>query len=160
MPLTNKVGAILMGERIALGRGRLLELLTVETICTGPPFLLLPPPPPLLPPPLWLWASVSIASSSEPLDTSLPDPLSLLLDDDDDVDEVEELRPSLARPLLSPGSESGIREGIRGGGGGLDEEEEAEGEALIVVTWTLPMLETRRVEEDCEEEVVEGGGGG
>ncbi len=40
MPLTS---AILTGERIAFGRGRLLELLTVETICTGPP------PPFLLP---------------------------------------------------------------------------------------------------------------
>ena len=150
-PLTNKAGAILTGESIALGRGRSLELLTVETICTGPPpFLLVPPPTLLFRSP----ASVSMASSSEPLEISLPDsapPVSLLLEDDDDVEEEEELRPSLPCPLpLASGS--GMRDGISGGGGGALEAE-------IVVTWTLPMLDTTRVEE-CKEEAEGGGGGG
>ena len=144
-PLTSKaVGAILTGERMALGRGRLPEFLTVETIWTGPP-----PPPPL---PLLRGAwSTSMASSSEPLERSLPDsapPVSLLLEDDDVVEEEEELRLSLPRPPLAPVSSwtTGMRGGML--------------EAEIVVTWTLPMLETRRFDggwdEDKAEDVVGG----
>ncbi len=87
-----------------------------------------------------------MASSSEPLDKSLPDsapPVSLLLEDDDAVEEEEELRLLLSRPL-AVASWSGMS-------GGMLEE-------VMVVTWTLPMLDTRRVEE-CKEEAEEGGGG-
>ena len=60
----SKGGAIFTGDMIALGRGSLLVFFTVDTIWTGP-------------------FPNSIASSSEPLDKSLPE--SLLLDEPDEL---------------------------------------------------------------------------
>lgn len=124
-PLNNMGGAILTGDRIAFGRGRSLELLTEETIWTGP----FPTPPPLV-------FSVSMASSSDPLDRSLPDsPESLLLDEL----EVLEAEDELFRVVLRPLPVSGIRGGILG--------------AEMADTRTLPTLEMWR-----EEEGARGGG--
>lgn len=128
-PLSNMGGAILTGDRIAFGRGKSLELLTEETIWTGP----FPTPPPLVP-------SVSMSSSSDPLDRSLPDSPESLLLDELDVLEVEDV---LFRVVLrSPLPVSGIRGGIP--------------VAEMAATRTLPMLEMWREEE--EEERARGGG--
>lgn len=82
-PLTNIRGAIFTGDRMALGRGRSLELFTEETSWTGPPCRLLP----LSPMP-----SVSMASSSEPLESA--ESLSL--------EELEELEDDEEEELLFP----------------------------------------------------------
>ena len=132
-PFNSMGGAIFTGDRIALGRGRSLELLTEEMIWTGPSPTTLSPT-----------SSVSMASSSDPLDRSLPDsPEPLLLDEL----ELLEADDELFRPLLV----SGISGGIPG--------------AATAVTRTLPTLEMWReeeeeveVEEEEEEEEALGGG--
>lgn len=126
LPFISMGGAILTGDRIALGRGRLPALFTEETSCTGPfPTSLLVSP-------------VSMASSSDPLDRSLPDsPESLLLEELDVLDVEEERELFWPRPLPV----SGIKGGICG--------------AEMAATCTLPTLEMWREEE--EEEGREGG---
>ena len=142
---TSMGGVILTGERIAFGRGRSLEFLTVETSCTGPPPALVPPPPP---PP------VSILSSSESLERSLPDSAeSLSLDvplDELDEEVDRELFFCWTLPLLATSGMSGgtptmaVVVVVRGGGGAVCEER--------VVTCTVPIVEITREE-------AEGGGG-
>ena len=74
-PLINEGGVSLTGERMALGRGKSLEDLTVDTICTGLPT-----------------SPVTTASLSEMLEDSLPEsPDSLALDELELLDEEEEL---------------------------------------------------------------------
>lgn len=121
-PFTNMGGVILTGDKMALGRGRLLELFTEETIRTGP----FPTPP--------LVSSVSMASSSDPLDRSLPEsPESPLLDELEVLDTEDEV----VRPLR-PFPVSGIRGGIP--------------VAETVATRTLPRAREEADEEEEEEE--------
>lgn len=116
----SKGGVILTGDMMALGRGSLLVFFMVDTIWTGPfPISLLPGP-------------MSIGSSSEPLERSLPE--SLLLDEPDEL-VVEEDTFLWPRPLPV----SGMR------AGGIPVEE----------TVTLPTFKTCR---DEEEVVVKVGG--
>ncbi len=75
LPLINMGGVILTGDKMALGRGRSLEVFIFD-ICTGPPTSL-----------------VSIASSSELLEESEPvSPDSLPLDELEVLEREEELR--------------------------------------------------------------------
>lgn len=129
-PFNNMGGAIFTGDRIAFGRGRSLELLTEEMIWTGPS------------------PTVSMASSSDPLDRSLPESPEPLLLDELELLEVEDELFRLTPPALPV---SGISGGTPG--------------AATAVTRTLPTLEMWReeeeeveVEDEEEEEEVWGGG--
>lgn len=113
---------------MALGRSRLLAPFTEETIRTGP-FPTLP-----------LTSSVSIASSSDPLDKSLPDSPLLL-------DELEVLD---AEDVLFRTPHSFLVSGIRGGIPAVVE---------TVATRTPPKLEMWREEEEEDEEEEDERGG-
>lgn len=119
--LINEGGVNLTGERMALGRGRSLDVLTVETNCTGP-------------------LTSSSSSSSVLLEESLPESLdSLSLDELELLEEEVEL-PSLPFPRrIFLALVTGIRGGML---------EVAVVVVEMVVICTPPTLETCKEEEE------------